>query len=371
MSVDPPDVALVTGQGHPAKRTYAPAEQRTEKRLREDRDLEGLRHARTMSLRADEIAVVKHDRAARFELEHGANMQGDRAQACSDELLRGGRAIRARHARRVAERYVSVHEIVGGGLVGDHIGDHAACDDLRVEGSGVATQSDRGGAPLGAPLVDAGQSLIERLRLVIEISGVQSLVDACRVCLNDQRDGPGEAPGQRLRATHASKSRGQHEASLEIGASEALGDPGEDLVGTLDHALRADILPRARGEAAPTDEAAALEVVEHLLACPAADHVAIGHQDERRTRVRTHQRYGSARLDDESVPRLHGLEGGDNRVVGLPVASGLAEGCVDDEVLGVFTDREHVLEQSQQPLLPPSAAAKRSFRCWLHAPSIP
>ena len=59
----------------------------------------------------------------------------------------------------------------------------------------------------------------------------------------------------------------------------------------------------------------------------------------------------------DCLPLFHGFQGGYDRVVRLPVARGFAERRVDNEILGVFADCEDVLQQSQQTLLTPAAAA--------------
>ena len=52
------------------------------------------------------------------------------------------------------------------------------------------------------------------------------------------------------------------------------------------------------------------------------------------------------------------LQGLDDPVVRGPVAGGPAERRIDDEVVRVLADREHVLQKPQQAFLAPAAAAQ-------------
>ncbi len=70
-----------------------------------------------------------------------------------------------------------------------------------------------------------------------------------------------------------------------------------------------------------------------------------------------HQRHRAAGLHHQRLPLFHGAQGRNDRVVGFPVARGFAECRINDEILGVFADCEDVLQQSQQTLLTPAAAA--------------
>ena len=61
--VDLADVVRIVGQRHPAERADGAGEQRPQKGLGEDRDIEGVLDAALSRLGADEIAVVEHDGA--------------------------------------------------------------------------------------------------------------------------------------------------------------------------------------------------------------------------------------------------------------------------------------------------------------------
>src|SRR5437879_9287399 len=84
---------------------------------------------------------------------------------------------------------------------------------------------------------------------------------------------------------------------------------------------------------------------------------------------------GLAGLHSERLVVAQRLQRGDERVKRRPVARGLRERRVHDEVFGTFADLEDVLEHAQEPLLTPAQAAElgapsrhhASFR--FHAPS--
>ena len=161
---------------------------------------------------------------------------------------------------------------------------------------------------------------------------------------------PAMQPGERLRAAHAAEARGENEAPGEVAAEVALGDAHEDLVGALDDALRADVLPVAGGEPAPADQVLLLPLVEVFRLRPLADHVAVGQDDDRRLLVRLNQADRLARLHDQGLVLVHGAQRLDDLVVRGPVARRLAERRIDDEVGRILADREHVLQQPQRCL---------------------
>ncbi len=77
---------------------------------------------------------------------------------------------------------------------------------------------------------------------------------ACRIDVDAEDGGTGHASGQRLRPAHAAHAGGEDEAPRERAAEALLGDAHENLVGALDDALAADVLPGAGGQPAPGDE---------------------------------------------------------------------------------------------------------------------
>ncbi|ABA50058.1 hypothetical protein BURPS1710b_2184 [Burkholderia pseudomallei 1710b] len=357
--VDDADVVGVVRQGDPAKRADRAAKQRAQERLGEHRDLERAGHAAVLRMCADQIAVVEHDRATILEAEHRLDVAHDRRAACLHQLRPVGVAHRARFLERVARRHVAVDKIVRGGLVGDDIGHDAAREDRREHVGRVAEQADRDRLAARLRVADQRERLVEIARLPLEEAHLQPLVDARLIDLDDERRRIGHAPRERLRAAHSAEAGRQDEAPAQIVAEVALGDAREDFIGALDHALRADVLPVARREAAPADQVAAFQFVEMLCLRPLADQVAVRHHDERCARMRAQQRDRLAGLDDERLVLVHCAQRAHDRVVRRPVARGAAERRVDDQLIGILADREDVFQKTQQRLLAPAFAAQR------------
>src|SRR5205823_9156272 len=114
----------------------------------------------------------------------------------------------------------------------------------------------------------------------LEITVLQAPLNAFLVDLDAEDRGVRHAPGERLRAAHAAEPRGENEAPAELALEMFLGDARENFVGALDHALRADVLPVARGEPAPADQVLLGKLVEHFGFRPLPDEIAVRHEDE-------------------------------------------------------------------------------------------
>ena len=285
-------------------------------------------------------------------------MHADRADAGGGEPLRIRRALAARVGGGIALGYVPVEQIVRRGLIGDDVRAQPARGDRGEHISRVGDERDRPGAALRHRALDAGERIGERCRHGIDGARFETLGRALAVDLDHDAGGAEHGGGARLSGAHAAESGGEKEAAAQIRATEALRGAREDLVCALQHALRADVLPAARRETAPADEAALLEVVEHLLVGPAPDEVAVRHEHERGARMRRKHRDRLARLHDERLALGQIPERAHDRLVRGPVARGLAEGRVDDQALRILGHGQHILQQPQQALLPPSAAAK-------------
>jgi hypothetical protein len=255
-------------------------------------------------------------------------------------------------------RHVAVDEVVRGGLVGDDVRRDAAPGDLGIDVGGVADEAHRERALLGDGALDHGERRVEIGGDLLEIADRLAGAGALRIDVDAQDRGLRHAPGEGLRAAHAAEARGEHEAPGEIAAESLLRDAHEDLVGPLDDALRADVLPRPRGEPAPADQALALQLVEDLRLGPLADDVAVRHDHERGVGMRPQERHRLAGLDDQRLVLLHRAQRLDDGAVRRPGTRGLAERGVDDELVRVLAHREHVLQEPQQRLLPPALGAQ-------------
>ena len=218
-------------------------------------------------------------------------------------------AHRADFLERAAGRHIAVDEIVRRGLVGDDVRHDAARSDLRIDVGGVAEEPDRQRPLLGLRLADHAERLRRACRPWRRDSRSPC---ACRCAFSStstQRIAASAMrAGERLRAAHAAEPGGQHEAAGQVAAEMPLGDAHEDLVGALDDALGADILPVAGGQPAPADQVLALQFVELLGLGPLADHVAIRHDHDRRLGMGLEHADRLAGLHQQRLALVHRLQ---------------------------------------------------------------
>jgi len=124
----------------------------------------------------------------------------------------------------------------------------------------------------------------------------------------------------------------------------------QGLVGALQDALRADVLPGPGGHPGVRGEALIDQGLERGPDTPGADDVGVGHQHQRREAVRGEQADARARLHHQSLVLLHPRERGHDAIVAVPVARGPGAAGVDDQLLGPLADLQGVLPQAQDGL---------------------
>src|SRR5208283_4309865 len=98
--------------------------------------------------------------------------------------------------------------------------------------------------------------------------GLEPLGRTLGVDFDDDAGRAEHAGGAGLCGSHAAEAGSQEEATAQVREPEPGCAAGENLVRTLQHALRSDVLPTTGRQPAPADEIALLEVVEDLLARP-------------------------------------------------------------------------------------------------------
>ena len=192
-----------------------------------------------------------------------------------------------------------------------------------------------------------------------QVAAILAPLELRLIDLDDQADRVQHPDRDRLRAAHAAQTGSEDEATYERSAEVLPGDRAQDLIAALQHSLRPDVLPVARGEAAPHREAGVGERVEVLRGRVVTDDVAVRHHDDRGKRLGGEHADRLARLDDERLAVAHRLQRGHDPVEGIPIPGRLRQRRVDDEVLRTLADLEHVLEHPQQAFLPPAEAAQR------------
>ena len=181
-----------------------------------------------------------------------------------------------------------------GGLVGDDIGNDAACVERRQKLGRVAAEPERQSALFALRGANRGERRIQRMCFGIEVAVGDAPVDPRLVDVDAEDHSFGHLAGERLCAAHAAQSRRQDEAPEKAAAEMPLGDPHENLIGALNDALRADVLPVTGGQAAPADQVALFEFVERLRLGPLSDHVAIRHDHDGRFGMRLQDADGLA-----------------------------------------------------------------------------
>ena len=302
--VDHVEVMIVAGHADPAKRPDPAAEQRPQVAGGEDVDRERVGDARGRRMGADVVAVVEHDRAALAQLQHRADVARHRLQGERLELAGVAATQLGRLLGPDPDRQIAAAQVVGGGQVGDDVGGDIARQQPLQQFGGVAGVGDR---LRGLGVAGAGrQREVERCVEIVEACVDDALgLPPSRllgVGLGDQRDAA-EHPRDRdrLGGAHPAEPGRDDQPAAQRAAEVLAGDLRERLVGALQHALGADVLPASGGQPAPGDQVAALEVVEHLRRRPAADEVRVGQQHDRRARSGRQHRDRLARLDDERL----------------------------------------------------------------------
>ena len=217
-----------------------------------------------------------------MEGQHGADLIDDGGTARRHQLPLPLDPQALYLVERHALGHIAIDQVMRAGLVGDDIGDDAAPGDLGIDFGGIADKADGGGTLFGYGLFDHVERAIKVRGDGFEIADFLAFPRPLRVDI-DAEDRPARhAPGQRLGAAHAAQPGGEDEPPGQIAAKAVFGDAHEDLIGALDDALAADILPRARRQPAPADQPLALQLVEHLRLGPLPHQIAIGHDDQRR-----------------------------------------------------------------------------------------
>ena len=247
---------------------------------------------------------------------------------------------------------------VGGRLVGDDVGRDAALEQRVHDVGDVRDEADRDrlAALLGAE--HEGEGALEVVAAMLQVALAEAPVDALGVDLDDERARTREHAGERLGAAHAAETRGQHEPAGER-AAEVLAPGGhERLVGALQDALRADVLPGARRHACEDREPGVDQLLQACEARPAPDEVAVRDHRDRREAVGGEQPDGLAGLDDERLLLLHRLERLDDAIEALPIARDLGGAGIHDQLLRPLGVLEVVLEHAQDRFLPPALAAQ-------------
>ena len=107
-------------------------------------------------------------------------------------------------------RDIADHRIVRCGLVGDHVGYHAAADQLGQHLCCVAEQANGDRIAALCRLLHPGERLVQAVGPAVEVARSDASLDVLLANLHRQAARARHRRGQRLRATHATKASGQH-----------------------------------------------------------------------------------------------------------------------------------------------------------------
>ncbi len=353
------DVGGVAGQGRPAERAPALAEQRPDVGGHEAGEGERPLVAGESGLAADGVAVVEDLGARVLEADHRLDVPGHGLAGPLGELGRLLGGVVGHVGEVDADRQVG-QRVVRGGLVGDDVDGRLHGEQLRDQFGGVAEHADGQRPARVAGLGGQPQRVVERVGPDVEVAVLDPALDGARVAVDADHHAAVHGDGERLGAAHAAEPGGEGDGAGERAAEVLLADRGERLVRALEDALGADVDPRTGGHLAVHGQAERFEAAELLPGGPVADQVGVGDQHPRGPLVGLHDADRAAGLDEHRLVLLEPAQGADHGVEGVPVAGGLAGAPVHDEFVGVLGHLgvEVVLEHAQRRFLLPSLSAQ-------------
>ena len=181
---------------------------------------------------------------------------------------------------RAAPRNVAVELVVGRGLIGDEIGQDVAGEQPLEQIHGIRLDADRDGLSRVLRGEGAIDGTIDVGLFLVQIAGLQPLLDALRIHLGHQRDRSVHRRGERLRAAHPAET-GRHDQPAREIAPEVPGRGRKRLERSLDDALAADVDPRARCHLAVHGQAEAFQAAELVARRPGGNEHGVRDQDAR------------------------------------------------------------------------------------------
>ena len=260
-----------------------------------------------------------------------------------------------------------------GGLVRHDVGSEARGGDAGKHVGGVAEKRDRQRLLRAARLDGARDRLVEIGEHLVAVAGFEAPLDSAGIDFDSEADAAVHRDRQRLRAAHASQARGHDQTSREVAAETLPRALGKRLVGALQDSLTADVDPRSGRHLSVHGQAERVEAAELVPRRPFRHQVGVRDQHARRLLVRAEYTHRLSALDEERLVVGKPLERCDNRVIGRPVARGLAGAAVDDQIVGPLGDFriEVVHQQPKCGFLIPASTASSWTRAVLELPSSP
>ena len=288
------------------------------------------------------LAVHGHRRARLFHVPFGV-------------LRAQGRSL----LKRIPTRHIPVERIMRARLIGNDVQDNTPPYQLRINVGGVPDQPDAEHLPIGAGLFDERESIIQRIRDLHEITGLDTPTDAVDVDIHAQRDPLVHLDCERLRPAHPAEPGREHDAAEQRPPAPLARERTERFVRPLHDPLRADVDPRTRRHLPVHRQAGRFELPELLPRGPLRHQQRVRDQHARRERVRLEDADRLARLDEQRLVAFERTQGSHDRVERRPISSSLPAAAVHDQIIGPLGDVgvEVVVEHPERSLLRPAFAA--------------
>ena len=132
---------------------------------------------------------------------------------------------------------------MGAGLVGEDIWDFSSSEKLREDIRAVADEADADGFLVRFGAFDSRKRFVEGRRHLIDVAGVETLLDSGWVDVNAKEDCTLHRGGEGLSATQSADSTADHQFPFQGATEVSIGGSGEGFVGALDDSLAADVDP--------------------------------------------------------------------------------------------------------------------------------
>ena len=350
------DIGRVAGERHPAERSLAFGEQRTDVRRDEPRVRKSIVEPTEAGLTPQVVSVVEDLRASLLETDHRLAMLRHRQPRFFDVLPRVLVAELFRIVEVATFGDVSVKRVVRRRLIGDDVDLDPATQQLRKHLGRIAHDTDRQCAALPFGGDDAVDGIVEIIGELVKISLLDAPDDAGRIDIDAEGDTVVHRDGQRLCSPHPAETGGESECPGEGPAEALLGDGGERLEGALEDSLGADVDPRAGGHLAVHRETGGFQFPEMLPVRPVRHEQTVGDEHSRRHLVRAKHSDRFPRLHEQRLIVLEVAQRADDCVEGFPGPRRPTSAAIHDEVVGALGHLwiEVVHEAAQRSLLQPT-----------------
>ncbi len=272
--------------------------------------------------------------------------------------------IRAPQRRRIGDACwdVAVQGIVRARLIRDDVDRDTATNKLGKNLCRVADDSDRSCGPLSAVTFYSGDSVVERIRDLVEEALRLASLGTRRIDLGDERDALIHRDGQGLRSAHAAEARGHDNAARQGSVEMPPRDRREGLVRALQDPLCSDVDPRPGSHLAVHRQSGVFQPPELVPRRPPRHDQRVRDEHARRPLVRAKDAHRFAGLHEEGLVLLQACERFEDAVERRPRASGAARSSIDDEVFRALGDVgvEVVLDHAEGGFLRPAETVQRA-----------